>query len=75
MIVTREDPEARQVVLNIELQPSDIEQHLQRVYRQLVNRVQIPGFRKGKAPRSIVESFLGRNAMLQEGLTLLSHPP
>jgi trigger factor len=66
--LTREDPEARQVVLNVELEPPDIEQHLQRVYRQLVHRVQIPGFRKGKAPRSIVESFLGRNAMLQEGI-------
>lgn len=68
MIVTREDSEARQVVLNVELEPSDIDQHLQRVYRQLVNRVQIPGFRKGKAPRSVVESFLGRTAMVQEGL-------
>ena len=68
MIVTREDPESRQVVLNVELEPSDIELHLQRVYRQLVNRVQIPGFRKGKAPRSVVESFLGRNAMVQEGI-------
>ena len=68
MIVTREDSEARQVVLNVELEPSDIEQHLQRVYRQLVNRVQIPGFRKGKAPRSVVEGFLGRAAMVQEGL-------
>ena len=68
MIVTREDHESRQVVLNVELEPSDIEQHLQRVYRQLVNRVQIPGFRKGKAPRSVVESFLGRNAMVQEGI-------
>ena len=68
MIVTKEESEARQVVLNVELEPSDIEQHLQRVYRQLVNRVQIPGFRKGKAPRSIVESFLGRSAMVQEGL-------
>ena len=68
MIVTREDPESRQVVLTVELEPSDIELHLQRVYRQLVNRVQIPGFRKGKAPRSVVESFLGRNAMLQEGI-------
>ena len=68
MIITREDSEARQVVLNVELEPSDIEQHLQRVYRQLVNRVQIPGFRKGKAPRSVVETFLGRDAMVQEGL-------
>ena len=68
MIVTREDSEARQVVLNVELEPSDIDQHLQRVYRQLVNRVQIPGFRKGKAPRSVVEGFLGRTAMVQEGL-------
>ena len=68
MIVNREDPESRQVVLSVELEPADIEQHLQRVYRQLVNRVQIPGFRKGKAPRSIVESFLGRSAMVQEGL-------
>ena len=68
MIVTREDSEARQVVLNVELEPADIDQHLQRVYRQLVNRVQIPGFRKGKAPRSVVESFLGRTAMVQEGL-------
>jgi trigger factor len=66
--VTREDTESRQVVLNVELEPSDIELHLQRVYRQLVNRVQIPGFRKGKAPRSVVESFLGRNAMVQEGI-------
>ncbi len=68
MIVTREDPESRQVVLNVELEPSDIELHLQRVYRQLVNRVQIPGFRKGKAPRSVVETFLGRSAMVQEGI-------
>ena len=68
MIVTREDPESRQVVLTVELEPSDIELHLQRVYRQLVNRVQIPGFRKGKAPRSVVESFLGRTAMVQEGI-------
>ena len=68
MIVTREDPESRQVVLSVELEPSDIELHLQRVYRQLVNRVQIPGFRKGKAPRSVVESFLGRNAMVQESI-------
>ena len=68
MIVTREDPEARQVVLSVQLEPSDLEQHLQRVYRQLVNRVQIPGFRKGKAPRSILEGFLGRQAMVQEGI-------
>ena len=68
MKVTREEPAARQVVLNIQLDPPDLEHHLNQVYRRLVNRVQIPGFRKGKAPRSIVETYMGREAMVQEGL-------
>ena len=69
MKVTREEPEPRQVVLNIELEPPDIEHHLNQVYRRrLINRIQIPGFRKGKAPRSIVEAYMGREAIIREGL-------
>jgi len=68
VIVTKEDAATRQVVLNIQLEPADLERHLSQVYRRLVNRVQIPGFRKGKAPRPVLESFMGREAVVREGL-------
>ena len=71
MNITREEPATRQVVLSIQLDPPDIEPYLDRVYRRLVNRVQIPGFRKGKAPRSILENHMGREAMLREGLDII----
>ena len=48
-----------QVVLNIEVEPPELEEHLDRVYRSVVQRANIPGFRKGKAPRSVVERFVG----------------
>ncbi len=39
--------------------------------RRLSQRVKIPGFRPGKAPRPIVERTLGRPALVQEALELL----
>ncbi|MFC2301872.1 MAG: trigger factor [Selenomonas artemidis] len=34
--------------------------------KRISARVNIPGFRKGKAPRRIVENFVGKDAILQE---------
>ena len=68
MKVSREDTAPRQVVLTVELDDSDLEPSLERSYRRVVNRVQIPGFRKGKAPRYIVQNYLGRDALVQESL-------
>lgn len=34
--------------------------------KNLANKVNIPGFRKGKAPRMILESFLGKDAVKEE---------
>ena len=36
-----------------------------------MNRVSIPGFRKGKAPRAIVENFLGRESLIREALDFM----
>ncbi|MCH7786051.1 MAG: trigger factor, partial [Chloroflexi bacterium] len=68
MKVNQEEVIDRQTVLNIELEDEDLDPYLDRGYRRVVQRTVIPGFRKGKAPRRIVENFLGRESLLNEVL-------
>ena len=68
MKVATEATTDRQVLLEIELEAPEIEEHKQRAYRKLVQRTVVPGFRKGKAPRSILERYLGVEALVQEDL-------
>ena len=58
-------PESR-VALKIELTPQEVDAALDRTYKQLVQRVTIPGFRKGKAPRAVVERMVGAEYFLHE---------
>ena len=71
MQVTRESDSATEVTLNISMDSEDEEPFLNRSYRRLAGRVRIPGFRPGKAPRSVVESHLGRATLLQEALEFM----
>ena len=71
MKVTQEDLAQRQVVLNIEVESEDLEPYLQRAHRQLAQRVNVPGFRKGKAPRHVVERLIGHENLLHEALHAL----
>ena len=68
MKVSSEQRPPREAVLTVELDESDVEPHLERAYRQAVRRLNIPGFRKGKAPRRIVEQLYGRDYLLNEAL-------
>jgi trigger factor len=58
-------PESR-VSLKIELAPEEVDGALDRTYKTLVQRVNVPGFRKGKAPRAMVERMVGREFFLAE---------
>jgi trigger factor len=60
-----------QVVLEIEVEPERVEKALDRAYRQLVTRTRVPGFRPGKAPRAMLERYLGRDALMRQALDLL----
>ncbi|MGI8552744.1 MAG: trigger factor [Dehalococcoidia bacterium] len=71
MKVTAEKlPESR-ILLQIEVEPERLEQAMNQAYRRVVGRARIPGFRPGKAPRPMVERYLGRGALLQEALDKL----
>ena len=68
MKISTEQREPREAVLTVELDNTDIEPYLDQAYRQAVRRLSIPGFRKGKAPRRIVEQMFGRGYLLNEAL-------
>ncbi len=60
-----------QVVLEIEIEPDQMERSLDKAYRRLVERTDIPGFRKGKAPRGMLERHIGRERLVHEALDIL----
>jgi trigger factor len=66
--VTKEKTENSQAYLTVEMEPDEIEIALQHAYKELVKKANIPGFRKGKAPRPIVESYLGKDSLMQEAV-------
>ena len=66
MKVTAEHGENREVTLTIEVEQDKLEKASEGAAKRISARVNIPGFRKGKAPRRIVENFVGKDAILQE---------
>ena len=60
--------EHRQAELHIEAEPPEVAVAEAEAFRYLSGRVEIPGFRKGKAPRAIVEKHVGREAVVDEAL-------
>ncbi len=69
--VSKESSSPVEIILNIEMDAVDEDPYIDRSYRRTVGRLNIPGFRKGKAPRSIVESYVGRMALIQDALDFM----
>lgn len=63
----RTEPGSR-AVLDIEIPEEDVTQAMDRAYTVLVKRVNVPGFRRGKAPRAVLERHLGQGALREEAL-------
>lgn len=72
MKVTVENGENQQVTLTIEVEAAEVNKAVEQACKRLANRVSIPGFRKGKAPRMIVEGHVGKDAVLQEAFDIVA---
>ena len=68
MKVSVEKLPSSEAVLDIEISWDEMEKASDKAYRKLVQKVDIQGFRRGKAPRSLLERRLGREYIYQEGL-------
>ncbi len=68
MKVTKEKTENSQAYLMVEMDPAELEESLDKSYRQLVQRTRVPGFRLGKTPRAIFERYYTRQGLLDKAI-------
>lgn len=60
-----------QAVITIEISGQDYENAVNTVYKRTANRYPVPGFRKGKAPRKIVETYYGESTFFEDAFNEL----
>ena len=68
MQTTLESTDKHRVKLTVEVPPDEFGKDLERAYRKIAQQVKIPGFRKGKVPRQVIDAQIGRDAVLGEFL-------
>jgi trigger factor len=66
--VSAQEIEQRQMVLEIEVEEERVQRALDQAYKRIVNRINVPGFRRGRAPRPLVERMVGREALLEDAV-------
>lgn len=74
MLKNSENIESSKVKLEIEVAAPEVDTALARAYRIVVKKINLPGFRKGKVPRRILESRFGPEVLHEEALEILVPP-
>ena len=49
----------------------DFEKAIEKAYRKNVGKISIQGFRKGKAPRSIIERYYGKEIFYEDAINIV----
>ena len=60
------------VTLTIEVPAQDVKKGIDQAVKRIAGQVNIPGFRKGKAPRRILEANFGKEAILDEAFETIA---
>jgi trigger factor len=68
MQTTLEEVDKHKVKLTVAVPPDEVRPVLDLAYRHIAGRVSVPGFRKGKVPRKVIDAQVGRATVLQEFL-------
>ncbi len=68
MPTTIEETDKHKVKLTVEVPTDRVGKDLDAAYRRVAQQVKVPGFRKGKAPRKVIDAQVGRDAVVAEFL-------
>ncbi len=67
-VTSVEKKEKSTVELTIQVEADQFEAAIQKVYLKNRSRINVPGFRKGKAPRKIIEGMYGANVFYEDAI-------
>ena len=67
-VISNEKKEKSTVELVIEVEREEFEAAVESAYKKMRGKIQVPGFRKGKAPRKIIESMYGTGVFYEDAV-------
>ena len=67
-LVSKNNTATNKVELEIKVSAEDFDKACDKVYKRRVKRIEIPGFRKGKAPRKTIEKLYGEGFFFEEAV-------
>jgi len=65
-----EKVEKSQVVLTIEVGSAEFEAAIEKAYQKMRKKINVPGFRPGKAPRKVIEGMYGAEVFFEEAINI-----
>ncbi len=68
MAVKSEQIEKNLTKLTFEVEAEIFEKAINRAYKKNVKKISIPGFRKGKAPKAVIEKYYGENVFYEDAI-------
>ena len=63
--------EGNMAKLTIEASAEDFEQAIEKAYQKEKGKISVPGFRKGKVPRQMIEKMYGKEVFYEEAANLV----
>ena len=63
--------EHSQVKLTIAVSAEELDKAKDAAYKKSKNQIQVPGFRRGKAPRKVIEKLYGEGVFLEDALNIV----
>ena len=65
-----EKVEKSQVALTIEVGAAEFQAAIEKAYQKMRKKINVPGFRPGKAPRKLIEGMYGAEVFFEEAINI-----